>query len=113
MYMALCVDWDVMRQFKQRKYICISLISADPVINNKGNTMANAINGEVEESEGQGTASDEVEEGNVLSISLCLSLSISLSLSPSLPPHTINGEIEELRNERVWGQLQMKWKVLY
>ena len=27
--------------------------------------MANAINGEVEESEGQGTASDEVEEGTV------------------------------------------------
>lgn len=34
----------------------------DPLVNNKGNTMANAINGEVEESEDQGKTVEEMEE---------------------------------------------------
>ena len=52
-----------MPKFNIMKYPPYSFISADPVINNKGNTMANAVNGEVEESEGQGNAVEEMEEG--------------------------------------------------
>ena len=47
----------------KQKHLFLTSVSADTAVINKGNTMANAINGEVEESEDQEKTVEEMEEG--------------------------------------------------